>query len=301
MRVILTEGSFVTRGMPQKWEGGVVYQSLDDLTVGPVDAWPDRRAFERAREQFWLSVLYAPLAGEDAPGLWTPLYPNVPFQEWPELTEDEEARWEALEDVDTTLGAAEALEVWHDDTVQGIVFLAFAVADLKARAIGVPLRIRCLPTKSKPEEAERWIAAALADPGGGEGLSEGEATRLVRLWEARCALPAKPTFEMESDWQHAFAVLAARYPEPETGLSALERTLLGQVPDVWGKMALIVAKTMALRFDLGDRIGDRVLHDALERMALRARPLVEVRGDGIEMRFREARLTQAGRDLLQAG
>ena len=64
-------------------------------------------------------------------------------------------------------------------------------------------------------------------------------------------------------------------------------------------MALVVAKTMALRFDLGDRIGDRVLHDTVERMALRARPLVEVRGEGIEMRFREVRLTQAGQDLVQ--
>ena len=64
-------------------------------------------------------------------------------------------------------------------------------------------------------------------------------------------------------------------------------------------MALVVAKTMALRFDLGDRIGDRVLHDAVERMALRARPLVEVRGEGIEMQFCEVRLTQAGQDLVQ--
>ena len=66
-------------------------------------------------------------------------------------------------------------------------------------------------------------------------------------------------------------------------------------------MALVVAKTMALRFDLGDRIGDRVLHNAVERMALRARPLVELRGEGIEMRFREVRLTQAGREFLMAG
>ena len=95
MRVILTEGSFVTRGMPQKWEGGVVYQSLDDLTVGPVEAWPEREAFRRARAQFWLSVRYAPVAaewfGEEAPGLWMPLYPNVPSQEWSELSEEEEA------------------------------------------------------------------------------------------------------------------------------------------------------------------------------------------------------------------
>ncbi len=56
---------------------------------------------------------------------------------------------------------------------------------------------------------------------------------------------------------------------------------------------------MALRFDLGDRIGDRVLHDAVERMSLQDKPLVEVRGEGIEMRFREVRLTQAGRDLVQ--
>lgn len=96
----------------------------------------------------------------------------------------------------------------------------------------------------------------------------------------------------------ALADFFLRYPDAQSGLGSIDRSVLEYTPSEWVKATHVVGRAMALGTVERDRVGDLTIFAHLKGLALGPFPCVELRGDASSMQTCEARLTPFGADCL---
>lgn len=126
---------------------------------------------------------------------------------------------------------------------------------------------------------DAWAAVTSPDPAGIEqfAASHPTANRFLR---------------------RAMQLLLRRFPDRQTGLNFWDRELLAGTPSTWRKAARIVGDTIVRLAAECDPVGDFFLFGRLLGLGHRAEPLIEIAGDGMNMRYTEVKLTRFGLDVL---
>ncbi len=139
-------------------------------------------------------------------------------------------------------------------------------------------------------------------------LNVGELRDYRDLWQAVSApdpgLIEKfaVTHPRASPWLlRASKLLLRRFPDRASGLNYWDRALLSEVTASRRKAARVVGETIARHWEQVDPVGDFFLFGRLLGLghADRPKPLLEIFGDGTQMRNTEVQLTPFGLDVLE--
>lgn len=100
--------------------------------------------------------------------------------------------------------------------------------------------------------------------------------------------------------KRALQLMLRRFPDEQSGLPYWDFMLLAATREHGPKSARVIANTMTRQWDDADLTGDVYLFGRLLRLGSPAlvRPLLEITGNGIDMRHTEVRLTSFGLEVL---
>lgn len=302
MRLILCHRHMSIRQPPPRLpEGTVVFTFFEDFSVGPIADWTERPAFDRQRAAFWRDVraLDLPDGSTAEYFVWYQALPRIDLVKAIEsgLSFDD---LPPIYDRDGLLDRAEIIEIWHDQSVAGLLFRWFTLADLQQAGVSRDrVRACVLPDEFRAPLADGTIAKMLLDqpdrPVPKRPVSPDDLDMALACWDARVRLPTPTAMLPGADALVArvFEILAARHPNPVTGLGNIETRLLASASQDWRKMARVVGEAMASGIDAGDPVGDGVLQHILHQMAQHSPPLVRIDGEGA-LRNCRVQLTEAG-------
>ncbi|MEL6586124.1 MAG: hypothetical protein AAFY65_15800 [Pseudomonadota bacterium] len=303
MRIVLAHGHVPFAQPPKLPAGMVLFVCHEDFTMGPLRDWNDQPKFWKARAAYWRQtpVLDLPDGTKMDYVVWLQALPRYDLVDL--LTRG--TRFEDLPEThrfEDVAPKATAIEIWWDRTPGSTVLLWYLSAALEGLGIDPSgVSVCAFPGSLREDRPQAFWSDMLLDRPGraipAVPLGEAERQVMARCWSAAVDLPAPidPAL-MTQAAPHVldtFDVLKGRHPNAETGLTNLEARLLHATHEDWRKMARVVGDAMGAGWDENDEVGDGVLQAALEEMAQRVPPLVEVKGTG-EMRFCRARLAPAG-------
>lgn len=298
-RIVLR--SHTVDGPDQAVAGGALALSLfDDFSVGPLADWRDPVRFRSTRADFWAT---APHAGWEIgvtpdPPLWFQFHPPVRASHLPA---EGALDGDPIDDLPLLDHADAIFELWSDATLRGQVMLWYAVAELTRAGVGLDrLRHCALPDLVATPFDGRFWRRMLTDAPDRDfpavAIPPATRDRMLRCWAAVVARPARVPDDLAQDpvTGPVFRHLVGRAPDPATGLTNLQTRLVRATPDDWTRMARVIADAMGAGYEVGDRVGDRILCAELRALTRDQSALVELSGPG-QMFNTQVRLTEIGR------
>ena len=302
MRLILHHGHFAIdpTDIPELDDDTYAFICFEDFTVGPLSDWNDRTRFDDTRAAFWQKTQRLTLPDGDQMDyfIW---HQTLPRCDLVDMIQSGIAAEDIPlpQDWSECIAQAKSIEIWHDLTVRGQVFLWYTVAALQDFQIDPS----CISTCALPEgtpSPEFWSDMVLDRPSRAVPMVELSAkvkAQALQYWDALTRLPTPVNAALLRDApdpvRHAFVTLSERQPNAETGLTNIQARVLRCAPRDWQKMARVISNAMIASMDADDPVGDAVLQFELTQMAQMTPPLVEIDGEGA-MRFCQVRLTDDG-------
>jgi hypothetical protein len=279
------------------------FMCIDDFSVGPLSQWHDGPRFYEDRSAFWrkTELLSLPDGSQMDYSVW---HQTLPRHDLVEMVQSGIAAEDIPmpQDWQELVPTAKRIEVWHDGTVRGQVFLWYTVAALNDLQTGSRSVSICnLPDRSQERQSPKFWSDMLWDRPDrvvpASPLSESEQAQALRYWDALTRLPepVEPSLlrGAEKVVTDTFLTLSERHPSRDSGLTNIQARLLRSTRHDWQKMAMTIGDAMVAGIQNGDPVGDMVLQAELNEMARMTPPLVEIEGKGA-MRFCRVRLTAFG-------
>ncbi len=284
------------------------FDCLEDFTFGELKDWPDAEAFRATREAHWQSNPMQRLPDGNVMdySVWAQSYPEYDFVNYLFTPPEEHPEFQ---DFEALLPKADEIDICVAPYARDQVGLWYTCAELKRLGVSQEqVRLIELPDRAAEIDDGKVAKDLLVNANPAH-------SKVVRLeWERRCSFwdaatqRPKPLTQalrasMTADEVNAWAVLEGRMPDPKTGLSNLNDSLLAAASlshafGKWVKMARVIGDAMVIAWEARDRVGAGVLQNELEALARREPPLVEIKGEG-GMRFCEVRFTEEGQALAE--
>lgn len=281
----------------------VAFLCFEDFSVGPLGDWHDRALFEKRRAAFWRTteLLTLPDGKQMAYFVWHQSLPRIDLVEMVKsgVAVDDIPMPRELHDL---IPEATRIEIWHDGTVRGHVFLWYMAAVLKDLSIDAKIISTCrFEDHLRTKRSGRFWSDMLTDAPDREiaalQWSDTDRSLALQYWTALTKLPEPVDLELmngaEPTVKEAFDILAKRHLNGTSQLTNLQQRLLNAARSDWRKMARTIGDAMVAGIDENDPVGDFVLQAELHAMARMTPPLVDIEGEGA-MRFCRVRLTSQG-------
>jgi len=260
-----------------------VVDCRDELSVGPLSPLDNLPHFATTRSRFWRN-LKAPVS---AKGLLA-----------------------SLHKLQATL-KARPVEIWVGNTVQEqvtlLAFLAFLALVRKQNLPHGHVRLLQFPFDQARIGLGGYREEDMAGHPPAEVPSPATLAIYRHAWEALIAPTPHALFALSQQGtglpplDRALRAFILRYPEQKSGLGSIARRVLRAFKvDDMVKSSYIIAEAMALHGPPADQVGDGILFAHLIEMGCKtyAKPLVEITGDGQEMRSTQVSITDFGKACL---
>ena len=307
MRLILCHNNFNFPKRVQSPDRTFTFLCWEDFSVGPLGDWRDLTEFRRSREAFWSKSPGSVLPDGSAMPyfVWTQILPKY------DLVEMHKNGIE-IDDVplplefDDVVPVATEIEIWRDQSVNGVIFQWYLSALLPTMGIDLSNVSVCLfPQANSEEFTEKfWSEMLCATPNRdypARALSLSDWQEMLRCWEAIADLPDPIDVSLleTSDKQalQAFEVMKGRLPDALTGLNNIQTRILQATSADWKKMLLPISDAMIAGRDSNDHVPLNTLEATLNEMAKQPQPLIEKKSSG-PMRNCEVRLSPLGQRKL---
>lgn len=306
MRLILCQEHLKFEKPPQVPDDTFMFCCFEDFSVGSLKDWDSPAQFKKHRSDFWnkTSLLDMPDGSKSDYFVWfqaSPKYDLVDLRQSGVAINDLPVVYE----FDDLASEASNIEIWHDQTVRGHVFLWYLIAAFEHRRVERACVSRCFFPDGMQEKLPMafwsdmlWNTPARGIPARPIGCAQWQL--FSNYWKAATKLPAPVDQALvrnaDEHTLNALSVLKQRHPGAETGLTNLQTRLLNSAKSDWLKMARVIADAMLAGWDENDRVGDSILQAELEEMSRFTPPLIEINGSGA-MRFCEVRSTRYGESM----
>ena len=279
----------------------------EDFSVGPLGDWRDLSKFRKSRKAFW----------RKSPGSALPDGSTMPYFVWMQILPKfdlVEVNKNGIEINDETLPLefddaapfATEIEIWRDQSVNGVIFQWYLSALLPLMGIDLSNVSICqFPQANSDKFTEKFWSEMLYDMPNRDfparALSLSDWQEMLRCWEAianlpdpidACLLKTSDTLTLQ-----AFEVMKGRLPDALTGLNNIQTRILQATSADWKKMVRSISDAMMAGRDSNDHVPLNTLEATLNEMAKQPQPLIEKKGSG-PMRNCEVRLTPLGQRKL---
>jgi len=257
-----------------------VVDCRDELSVGPLLPLDDLQHFATTRSRFWRNL-------------------KMPVTAKGYLT--------SLHNLQTTL-KARPVEIWVGNTVQEqFTLLAFLAL---VHTLNLPhghVRLLQFPFDQARIGLGGYREEDMAGHPPAEVPSPTTLATYYQAWEALTAPTPHALFDLSQlgtglpPLDRALRAFVQRYPEQKSGLGSIERRVLQAFKaNDKVKSSYIIAEAMALHGPPTDQIGDGILFAHLIELGrnIHSKPLVDVTGDGQEMRSTQVSITDFGKACL---
>ena len=288
MRLILSQVHITCEQPPELPGDTHVFQSWDDFSVGPLGAWGDWDRFFQERAAFHDQVWEAGASGVVLEYMqWIRSLPHLDLVALYKSGVDvSDIQWPL--EFDEAVAQATNVELWYDDTVQGHVFLWFVAAaytqmGINRDAISVCRHINWRDFKESVGFWNDMLLDAATRKFKTRRPTATEWDQWAACWDA-VAGPATTNFDVlgsvDEGARQTIDVIRGRVPNPETGLSNIQLSLLQFAPETWGGMSRVIVNAMKENWDHADQLDHNVLKLELEKMAGMDDPFVQIEGEG---------------------
>lgn len=308
MRLILCHKNFNFPKSVQIPDETFTFLCWEDFSVGPLGDWRDLTEFRRSREAFWSKSTGSVLPdGSAMPHfVWTQILPKFDLVEMHKNGIDIDDAALPLE-FDDAAPVATEIEVWRDQSVNGVIFQWYLSALLPTMGIDLSNVSICLfPQANSEKFTEQFWSEMLCDMQNRDyparELSLSDWQKMLQCWEAVANLPDPIDASMhKTSDKHAlqaFEVMKGRQPDVLTGLNNIQLRILRATSVDWKKMARSIGDAMVAGGNVDDHVPVNTLEATLNEMAKMPHPLIEKRGVG-PMHKCDVRLTAQGQRKLR--
>ncbi|SMX31867.1 hypothetical protein OCA8868_00550 [Octadecabacter ascidiaceicola] len=256
---------------------------VDSFVTGPLCEISDFDRFTDTRRAYWQTI----------PMDLSWFGPKPEFSIWDAI----------LPPMTQRIRGVDRFEIWVGSDVQDTTFSIFAILYLADNGVD-PSQVFLRHFHSENGHGLGVLnEEELRSAGRVQSVDVEEVDRLKTVWAVMCAFTqgrdAPPVPALGALEAKMLGILKRRWPNPESGLTNIQRYLLEVAPTERKKAAYFVGHAMGCAMDHGDVVGDAVLFEELKKMAHPdvGEPLFEIFGSGHYMRRTEAVLTPAGRAI----